>query len=478
MTEKEVIKLLEKRETHKIEYKPSLSIEYKPSLSDIDRIIEVVCSFANAEGGIVLIGVKEEKERTKDRFVGITIGKDTIGRLINKITDKTDPPIYPNVEVIKVFGKNIVVIEVTEGRDKPYTVSGKPFIRIGDITKQMKRSEYERMLLEKNKEKLRFDTQMCDGADWKDIDEKKVRWFLKKAKAERNLDTGADIPLKEALSRLKLVHDGKLTNTAILLFGSDPQRFFLQARIRCARFKGITAQEFIDMKIIDGNIIDQIDSTEKFVLSHIKKAAKIIMFERQEVWEYPPEALREAIINAICHRDYSSTGNVQIGIYDDRIEVWNPGTLPEPLTPAMLKEEHISIPRNPLIANAFFLIRHIEQWGKGTNKIVEWCKNRGLKEPNFKESGGSFMVKFTAPEDILDLIPDKRKLNLKELGLNERQIEALRVMVNEKKTMTNAVYREMFKTSDRSALRDLKDLVQKGLVKRKGKRRASEYEAI
>ncbi|MEW6681183.1 MAG: helix-turn-helix domain-containing protein [bacterium] len=470
MTEKEIIRLLEKGETHKV--------EYKPSLSDTDRIIEVVCSFSNTEGGVILIGIKEARENIKDRVTGIELGKETLGRLVNRIIDKTDPPIYPNIEVVKVFDKDIISIEVTEGRDKPYTASGKPFIRVGDVTKQMKRSEYEKMLFDKSKIKLRFDAQICSGANWKDIDEKKVRWFLKRAKAERNLDIDTAIPIKEAMNRLKLTRDGKLTNAAILMFGEDPQNLFLEARIRCGRFKGVTAQEFIDMKLIEGNIIDQIDNAEKFVLSHIKKAAKIIMFERQEVWEYPPEAFREAIVNAVCHRDYSSTGNVQIGIYDDRIEIWNPGKLPEPLTPAMLKGEHQSIPNNPLIANAFFLIRYIEQWGKGTNKIIEWCKDHGLEEPDFEEIGGSFVVKFPGPEDILALVPDKRRLNLKELGLNERQIEALRVMVNEKKAMTNAIYREMFKTSDRSALRDLRDLVQKGLVKRKGKRRAAEYEAI
>jgi len=470
MDEKEIIRLLEKGETH--------NVEYKSSLSDTDRIIEVACSFANNEGGVVLIGIREEKKSVKDRVAGIDIGKDTIGKLVNRLIDKTDPNLYPNIEIVKVLGENIIAIEVTEGRDKPYTASGKPFIRVGNVTKQMKRSEYEKMIIDKSKITLRFDIQICEKATWKDVDEKKVRWFLKKAKGERNLDIDTATPLKEAMSRLKLIQDGKLINAAILMFGDDPQRFFLEARIRCGRFKGITAQEFIDMKVIDGNIIDQIDNAEKFVLSHIKKAAKIIMFERQEVWEYPPEALREAIVNAVCHRDYFSTGNVQIGIYDDRIEIWNPGKLPEPLTPAMLKGEHQSIPNNPLIANAFFLIRYIEQWGKGTNKIIEWCKDHGLEEPDYEEIGGSFVVKFPGPENILALVPDKRRLNLKELGLNERQIEALRVMVNEKKAMTNTIYREMFKTSDRSALRDLRDLVQKGLVKRKGKRRAAEYEAI
>lgn len=132
MTEKEIIRLLEKGETD--------NVEYKPSLSDTDRIIEVVCSFANTEGGVVLIGTREEKKNVKDRVAGIDIGKGTIGRLANRIIDKTDPTLYPNIEVIKVFGKNIIAIKVTEGRDKPYTASGRPFIRVGNVTKQMKRS--------------------------------------------------------------------------------------------------------------------------------------------------------------------------------------------------------------------------------------------------------------------------------------------------------------------------------------------------
>jgi ATP-dependent DNA helicase RecG len=469
MTDKEIIDLLKKGETSKV--------ENKPSLSDTNRIIEVVCSFANTEGGIVLIGIKEEKENIEDRITGVDIGKETIGRLANRIIDTIDPPVYPRIEVTKVFGKNIIAIEVTEGRDKPYTASGKPFVRIGDVTKQMKRSEYEKMLIDRNKTKLWFDAQICDSANWKDIAEEKVRWFLSRAKAERNLDIGTAIPIKEAMSRLKLTRDGKLTNAAILIFGDDPQNFFLEARIRCGRFKGITAQEFIDMKVIDGNIADQIDNAEKFVLAHIKKAAKIIMFERQEVWEYPPEALREAIVNSVCHRDYFSTGNVQIGIYDDRVEIWNPGKLPEPLTPAMLKGDHQSIPRNPLIANALFLIRYIEQWGKGTNKIISWCKNHGLKEPDFEESGGSFVVRFSAPENILDLVPDKRKLNLKELGLNERQIEALKIMLNEKEKMTVRKYTEFYKVSDKTAKRDFKKLIELKFIIKRGVKKGAYFEA-
>ena len=214
--------------------------------------------------------------------------------------------------------------------------------------------------------------------------------------------------------------------------------------------QGIKVQQpvtFIDLKIVEGNIIDQVEEAENFVLSHIKKAAKIVGFERQEVWEYPINALREAIVNAICHRDYSYSSDITIGIFDDRVEISNPGTLPEPLTPEDLKKKHKSIPRNPLVANTFFLIRNIEQWGEGTNKIIKWCLEHGLREPDFEEIAGGFLVRFYAPEDILSLIPEPGKIDLEKLGLNERQIKALRLMVNEREKLTIKRYTEIFEVS-------------------------------
>ncbi len=162
-------------------------------------------------------------------------------------------------------------------------------------------------------------------------------------------------------------------------------------------------------------------------------------------------------------------------VFSDRIEIWNPGELPLGLTLEALKKPHPSLPRNPLIANSFFLIKNIEQWGKGTNKIVQWCAEHGLKEPDFEEIGGGFEVIFYAPDDILKLIPEAGKIDLKELGLNDRQIKALELMVNEKQKMTNKEYCKYFDVSDRTASRELKLLVEKGLIERMGKRRGATY---
>jgi ATP-dependent DNA helicase RecG len=174
--------------------------------------------------------------------------------------------------------------------------------------------------------------------------------------------------VRESLEKLDLLIDGIPTNAAILLFGRDPQKFFGHSEIRCARFKGTKPLEFIDMKVFGGNLIDQREDAVEFVKEHIKLHAKIVGLERVETWEYPIDAIREAVTNAICHRDYEECANAQVRIFDDRIEIWGCGALPEPLTVDDLKQSHRSILRNPLIGKCLFLIKFIEHWGTGTNR--------------------------------------------------------------------------------------------------------------
>jgi len=349
------------------------------------------------------------------------------------------------------------------------TKGGKPpYKRVGKSTIKMSKDEYERLILEKHRDRLYFDSQICKEATLGDIDKEKIRWFLRKAKVERSLDIDSSASSTEALKRLNLLIDNKPTNTAILMFGKNPQRFFIQSEVRCARFKGIEAvKPFIDMKVINGSIYEQIDQAEKFILFNIKKSAWIEegKIERQEKWEYPPDAIREAIINAIAHRDYNSPANMHISIFDDRIEIWNPGKLPPPLTPKDLKEEHKSIPVNPSLANLLFLIKYIERWGTGTNDIIKWCREEDLPEPIFKEVTGGFAVvlrKFQIPE------------NLESLELNERQKKAIEYLKIHK-NITRKIYMEINNISPRQANKDLNDLFEKKLIKKQGRGRAISY---
>jgi ATP-dependent DNA helicase RecG len=222
------------------------------------------------------------------------------------------------------------------------------------------------------------------------------------------------------------------------------------------------------MKVFRGDIIDQVDKALNFVLEHIPMAAWVVpgRVEREEKYAYPPDGVREAIINAICHRDYESPSNVQVRVFDDRIEIWNPGRLPEGWTVETLKRKHESKPFNPLIANQFFLIRFIEKWGTGINDMIEECIEWGLPEPGFEFTGTSLVVTFR--RSLLT------KESLRELGLNDRQIEIIKYL-RKRESITSSEYVEMFGITGRQARMDLSQLVSAGLILKIGRARQTKY---
>ena len=390
----------------------------------------------------------------------------TIEQLTNKIISNTEPKIYPDISVRKFEGKNLIVIRVDKYSYDIVLAFSRPYKRVGKSTIKMSKDEYERSILEKHKDKLYFDSQICKEATLDDIDNIKVKKFLERASFERRLEINPNITPKEALRKLNLIKKDKLTNGAILLFGKNPQKFFLQSETRCARFKGIEPLEFIDMKVFGGNIIDQREDALEFVKEHIQLHAEIKGTERIERWEYPIEAIREAVTNALCHRNYKISSNVQIRVFDDRIEVWGCGPLPEPLTVEDLRKKHDSVLRNPLIGRCFFLIKYIEQWGTGTNRMIKKCLSSGLPEPLFEEISGNLVVTFRGKIT---------KEYLEGLDLNKRQIVAMEYIKKIGK-ITNKNYREMFpEISNETARLDLSTLVRKKLLNKRGEKRGVYY---
>ncbi len=447
----------EKRLKELIQEGESAEVEFKESLSLSEPIGKTISSFSNANGGTLIIGVTDSEE-----IKGVELGENTLEQLANRIKQHTDPKIYPSISTVNLNGNDVVIIEVKESLEKPVFYRGSAYKRVGKSTHKLKSSEI-RNLAKNSGRKFQWDEQICEEASLDDIDEEKVRQFLQTARNKRDLDIDPDISMEEALERLNILKDGNPTNAGILLFGKNPQRFFRQTETRCAKFKGTKAQKpFLDMKVLEGTISQQIDRAEKFVLDNMKKEAWIEPgdVDRKEKWEYPPDAVREAIVNAICHRDYQTTSNVQIRMFDDRIEIWNPGKLPEPLTPESLKEKHESIPKNPLIARMFFLVKKIEQWGTGTNEMVDMCLEHGLPEPEFEETDASFVV--TIRKKILT------EEKMEELGLNERQKKAFK-RIEEKESITRSEYEDMFGISERTANRELSQLVDLNLIEKKGK---------
>ncbi|MCK4329133.1 putative DNA binding domain-containing protein [candidate division WOR-3 bacterium] len=444
-----------------IDKKESENLEFKKSVGEWKEIVKTVAAFSNTNGGRIIVGVSKS-----GKIVGMEIGKSTIEDLTNKIVVNTDPKVYPKIAAEKIGEKNVIVIEVNESTDKLVLAFGRPFKRVGKSTIRMSKDEYERIIIEKHKEELRFDNRICKEACWEDIDDKKVKQFLKRAETERNYDIKPGIAVKEALDRLDLAKNGSLTNAAILLFAKKPQRFFLQAETRCARFKGTEpVKPFLDMKIFDGDIIEQVDKALYFVLEHIPMKVYLVgKAEREEKYEYPPDAIREAIVNAICHRDYEPSSNVQIRVFDDRIEVWGCGALPEPLIPDDLKKKHKSILRNPLIGNCFFLIKFIEKWGTGTNDIINMCLDFGLPEPIFEYIAGDFVVtfrKYHVSEEMLEKLSERQKKIVDYLKQHKE--------INRKDCIN------LLGVSKNTVIREISDLQQRGIVKRIGRGKSIRY---
>ncbi len=329
-----------------------------------------------------------------------------------------------------------------------------------------------------------FDKQLCKQANYTDIDETEVRAYLEERAVKLKVNM-PKITIKDLLNKtLGIIKnaDNKIipTNTALLFFGKYPSEFIPQNEIRIARFKGTTRLSFIDSQEIKGPIYRILEQVELFFKRNTRLANKIVEFKRVDIPEYPYEAVREAVINAIAHRDYTRLGApIMISIFDDRVEISSPGGLLPHLNIKKLEGHHET--RNKKICEIFHETKDMEKFGTGIVKMKRLMKEHGLSVPELLEESGCFVVKFYGPGDeILDLIPDvpkERQTDLRKIGLNNRQIESLRIMVNEKKIFTVREYMQNFKVTDKTARTDLKELVTKNFIEKVGGTKGAYFRA-
>jgi len=448
----------------------STVIEWKQSLAQINDIIQTIAAFANTEGGRVFIGVTDAGE-----IGGVQIGKGKIEDLTNQIAQHTDPKIFPKITVKKINGKDVIIIDVRESRDHLVLAFGRPYQRVGRSTVKMSKDEYERLILDKHKNKLQFDEMICRGAALNDIDPVKVRRFLEKAKEEGRLSIPEKVSIQEALEYLKVLDNRRLNNAAILLFGKDPQKFFVQAKIRAGRIKGSDGYDFLDTRVLEGTISELREGAMRFIAEHIKKAVFFDSNQRYDRWEYPLRALEEALNNALAHRDYSANGDIQLAIYDDRIEIWNPGELPKQLTPVQLKGKHKSIPRNQFLADKLYLIKYIERWGKGTNRIVEEMRKEHLPDPVFENISGGFEITLIGPGKSFEKMIEDIKFH--KIDLNDRQKKAVEFIKKEGQ-LTRPVYCQINDIGETYAKKEINDLIKKRVIKRMGGGKNTYYVSV
>ncbi len=317
-----------------------------------------------------------------------------------------------------------------------------------------------------------FDTSPCDNASLNDLSRKRAIWFLDTARRERAFPLKPNTSTQALLTHLNLSEQGIPTHAAILLFGANPQRVHRTAEIKCVHCHGTEYRRpFAVLQVFGGDLFEQADQSGDFVLGKINRTVgtRAAGITAPATYELPPDAIGEAIINAIAHRDYYSNASVEVRLFADRLEVWNPGRLPDTLTLDSLRRDHPSVPRNPLIAEALYLTRYIERVGSGTQTMIELCREAGLPEPQFEQRGGFFVVTLWR-----DWLTDRV---IAELGLNERQRQAI-VYLKSRGFITNAEYRTTLRTTRATAKRDLESLAIKGIVRLKGSGRGSHYELL
>ena len=245
-----------------------------------------------------------------------------------------------------------------------------------------------------------FDAAPCPKATLADLDDERMATFIRRARRARNFPLPEEATSEELLTHLNLLDDGRPTNAAVLLFGRQPQRFLISSEIKCAHFHGTEAAKPIpSYQVYKGTVFDLVDQAVDFVMSKITLRVGTRAEGPQAPVEYeiPQPAIAEAIVNAVAHRDYTSNGSVQVMLFSDRLEVWNPGGLPPSLTLEKLRQPHASVPFNPLLAEPLYLARYIERMGTGTRDMIRLCREAGLPEPQFSQSDG-FVTTIRRPE--------------------------------------------------------------------------------
>jgi ATP-dependent DNA helicase RecG len=357
----------------------SQNIEYKQSWHD--DYLKWICGFANAIGGIIYIGKDDQ-----GHVVGLPDYKILMETIPNKVRDLMG--IICDVQLHDEDGKKYISIKVN-----PYSVAislrGRYYYRSGSNKMELTGVELNEFLLKKAGKT--WDDVVEEGATIEDIDEASIAKFLEDSKEKGRMPETKGLSTFKILEKLQLTEGQKLKRAAIVLFGKDPSRFYPNVQVKIGRF-GKDSTDLKFHEIVQGNLVQMLEAVQvQLNYKFLTRPIEFSGFQRIEKYEYPMDALREMLLNALVHRTYMGAP-VQMRVYDNRLSLWNEGILPFELNLDDLKIEHSSRPRNSKIAYACFMAGYIDAWGRGTLKIINACKRNELPEPEIKEMNGGVQV--------------------------------------------------------------------------------------
>ncbi len=462
----------------------SETLEMKSTTRLRREATRTVCAMLNQNGGQLLFGVNPN---------GKVIGQQVSDRTIEEMSEelrRIDPPAFPSIERVRVTpDREVVMVRVSPGATKPYRYRGEAYRRMGNTTVQMSAEEYNHMLLERLHSDQRWENQPAVGWSVDDLDIEEIQRTVYEAVQKGRMDDPGTRDPKDLLRGLKLYRDGIPWRAAVVLFGKAERIGFdmPQCLLRVARFRGDDRSEFLDNRQFRGHAFKLLRDAEHFVRDHNPIASRFETdrFERIDEPLYPLLVVREAIANALCHRDYAiGGGSVGLAIYDDRLEVTSSGTLHFGLTPELLFKPHSSQPWNPLIANTFYHRGIIEEWGTGTLKMAAGATAAGLRPPEIEDAAGCVTVCFRHGKRLIDLplrfhAEDTKSfsLRLEHLTISQQAILAL-LEQGERALALREIHARLAELDIRRLRGDLASLKAKGLVATTGRGRGARWKRL
>jgi len=426
-------------ETQNIEYKSIWKDEY----------LKWICGFANAQGGTLYIGKDDN-----GKVVGVKDAKKLLEELPNKIT--TILGIVTPVNLHQTEQGEYIEI-IVDSHPNPVNYKGEYHYRSGSTKQELKGAALDKFLLQKQGK--HWDAVSIPNVTIADLKPETFDFFRKRGVKSKRLDEDVLTDTNDVLlNNLKLTDNGYLKRAALLLFHPDPEKYVSGAYIKIGFFR--TDSDLLFQDEIHGNLFEQVEKTMDLLFTKYIKA--MISYEdiyRVETYEYPKDALREALLNAVAHKDYTGPYPIQISVYDNKIMIWNYGKLPENWTVEDLLDKHSSQPRNPDIATTFFRSGYVESWGRGMDKMRNLCIEAKIPLPQLSCKGNDFWTVFR--KNIYN------KEDLSKLGLSDRQIKAV-LYVKEHGKITNKEYQEVNGIGKSVTIDELRNLVDKQILVRIG----------
>jgi ATP-dependent DNA helicase RecG len=368
----------------------SEQLEFKATVNN-DSLAIAVCAFLNGSGGQILVGVKDDKT-----VQGVEQAAD-LARNLEKYLVNAIVPSAPIMVVVEDYeGRQLVLIEVSSGSRQPYIYKGSIYYRRNSRNVKASSDEISALIHQRQNDELHWERRSVLNAEVKDLDEREIKESISDvAKTGRGF-VFADIEIARFLIAQNLLQNSNVTNAAVVLYGRFPTKFLPQCRVKISVFRDKTADKFLHTIMFEDNLFHVFDQVTSFFDVNISTQSRFNDKEwRRTDQTFPRFALREALLNALVHRDYANlSGSVGINFYEDRLEIANYGMLPSELKVSDLKINHFSLPRNPDIAQVCFLRGMIEKLGRGTIKILEDCKAKGLPTPYWSSTGGVTTVVF------------------------------------------------------------------------------------